>query len=163
MSRHDNSSGQLSDSCSCVENESVCQDYSRTLFANNVHDNCSYIKNRLKADTGGRWWNRRTVDRRSHPFKNKITKTSSCFKCVAFTALRQFIAFLRAFNVRLPGSFNYIFLAEMKKVRVLLTMSVGQSGRPSPSPSAVRTSKCCWSRKQLLATRNVHRSPRTNV
>ena len=32
-----------------MKNESVCECYSRTLLANNVHEECSYIKNRLKA------------------------------------------------------------------------------------------------------------------
>ena len=46
ISYHDNISGQFLDS-SCIKNESVCQYYSRTLFANNVDEDCWYIKNRL--------------------------------------------------------------------------------------------------------------------
>ena len=45
--RYNKSSWQISDSY-CIKNESVCEGYSRTLFANNVHEDCSHIKNRLK-------------------------------------------------------------------------------------------------------------------
>ena len=33
----------------CIKNESVWEDYSRTLFANNVQEDCLYIKKQLKA------------------------------------------------------------------------------------------------------------------
>ena len=45
--RYNKSSWQISDSY-CIKNESVCEGYSRTLFGNNVHEDCSHIKNRLK-------------------------------------------------------------------------------------------------------------------
>ena len=41
-------SGQFSDSCFLHYEENVCQYHSRPLFSNNVHENCSYIQNRLK-------------------------------------------------------------------------------------------------------------------
>ena len=56
--RHDETSGQLSDSCFCSKNESVCEHPSWTLFAISVHKYCSYIRNWLKE------WNINTMDLR---------------------------------------------------------------------------------------------------
>ena len=48
ISHHDKTFWWFSDSYSCVKNESVCIYYSQTLFANNVHEDCSYVKNWLR-------------------------------------------------------------------------------------------------------------------
>ena len=47
VSRHDNTSGQFHDSCFCITNESVCDYRSRTLYANNVDEDSSYLKTEL--------------------------------------------------------------------------------------------------------------------
>ena len=49
---HDKSSRQFSDSCICNKKESVCENYSQTLFENNVHEDCSCIKNWLNRTSG---------------------------------------------------------------------------------------------------------------
>ena len=42
---HDQTSRQFLDSRFCIKDESVYEYYSQTLFANSVHEDCSYIKN----------------------------------------------------------------------------------------------------------------------
>ena len=47
---HNKTSEQFLDGCFCIKNESVWEYCSRTLFMNNVHKDCSCIKNWLNDD-----------------------------------------------------------------------------------------------------------------